>query len=182
MRSVFSFCRAVNRHPSSPRRKRLYFIIPISRVRHLVAPHVGVIASVLFFWVLGTFVSGCGPVRYLSTVTVSASRSLAEAKAMGAETRSPYEYWSADTYLRMARELAGHAHFELAVEYGEIAERMAATARDRASRNLSPSSSSPESVPASSPNAFPKSTDGRQTPGDESSESPSVQNSPRGHL
>lgn len=82
--------------------------------------------------------TGCGPVSYIYTVTNKASRALAEAKAADAKKLAPYEYWSAVTYLRMAREKAGEADFQLAVDYGRRAAKMGkdaarvARTRDRA--------------------------------------------------
>ncbi len=68
--------------------------------------------------------AACGPASYIYTVTNKASRALAEAKAEDAEKRAPFEYWSATTYLRMAREKAGEADWELAVDYGQRAAKM----------------------------------------------------------
>lgn len=68
--------------------------------------------------------TGCGPVSYIYTVTNKASRALAEAKAAKAKKLAPYEYWSAVTYLHMAREKAGEADFQLAVDYGRRAVKM----------------------------------------------------------
>jgi len=71
---------------------------------------------------------GCGPVGYLHTVSVGATRALAQAKAAGAEKLAVYEYWSAEEYLRMARDTASYADYQLSRRYGELAERMAAKA------------------------------------------------------
>ena len=67
---------------------------------------------------------GCGPSSYLYYVTSQATKELAEAKTAGAEKHTPYEYWSAKTYLQMAREKAGEADFEIAVDYGKRALEM----------------------------------------------------------
>ncbi len=71
----------------------------------------------------------CGPVDYLNTVTLKATRAVADAKAANAEKLAPYEYWSALTYLQMAREKVGYADFEDAVNYGEKSEEMAKKAK-----------------------------------------------------
>ena len=69
--------------------------------------------------------AACGPIDYLNTVTLKATRAVADAKAANAEKLAPYEYWSALTYLQMAREKVGYADFEDAVTYGEKSEEMA---------------------------------------------------------
>ena len=50
--------------------------------------------------------SACGPIGYHYSVSLKAAQALAEAKAANAEKLAPYEYWSAVTYLKMAREKA----------------------------------------------------------------------------
>ncbi len=77
---------------------------------------------------LATGLLACGPVDYLHTVAVSASRALARAKTAGAEQMAPYEYWSAVEYLQMARDTASYADYELSSRYGEKAEKMAKAA------------------------------------------------------
>lgn len=71
---------------------------------------------------------GCGPVGYLHTVSVTATRALAHARTAGAEKLAPYEYWSAVEYLRMAQETGAYAEYQLSFRYGEKAEKMAAEA------------------------------------------------------
>ena len=73
--------------------------------------------------------AACGPVDYLNTVTLKATRAVADAKAANAEKLAPYEYWSALTYLQMAREKVGYADYEDAVSYGEKSEEMAIKAK-----------------------------------------------------
>ena len=83
-------------------------------------------------WLIGALVLlvGCiGPIDYLNTVARGARRSVAEAEAVNAEKLSPYEYWSAVTYLQMAREKAARADFEDANKYGRRAIEMGELAR-----------------------------------------------------
>jgi hypothetical protein len=80
--------------------------------------------------------SSCGPVDYLHTVTLKATRSLAEARAAEAEKLSPYEYWSAVEYLQMAKEKAAYAEYEIAISYGDKAESMANDAKRLASERV----------------------------------------------
>jgi len=77
--------------------------------------------------------SACvGPIDYLNTTARKARRAVAEADTASAEKLAPYEYWSAVVYLRMAREKAGHAHWEDAWKYGRKAEEMGELAKKMA--------------------------------------------------
>lgn len=91
----------------------------------------------------------CGPIDYIHTVTLNATRAVAEAKTAEAEERAPYEYWSSVTYLHMAKERAAYADYEMAIKYGEKAEEMAKDARKLAGkRDKAPTpGSSPDQVP-----------------------------------
>lgn len=73
--------------------------------------------------------AGCGPVEYINQVTRRASSSVAAAKAAGADKTALYEYTLAVLYLRQARVEAGHAHYQVAVNYGRLAERKGNDAR-----------------------------------------------------
>jgi hypothetical protein len=96
---------------------------------------------------------GCiGPIDYLNTVARKARRAVAEAKAVNSEKLSPYEYWSAVTYLRMAREKAAHADYEdankygaKAVEMGELAKKLAA---EKGAEGPNAIQTPPEDIPA----------------------------------
>ncbi|MBW2731134.1 MAG: DUF4398 domain-containing protein [Deltaproteobacteria bacterium] len=74
--------------------------------------------------------TACGPISYITQVTVTATRLTAEAETANAKQLAPYEYWSAKTYLHMARQKAGTADYELATTYGELATKMARKAID----------------------------------------------------
>ena len=77
--------------------------------------------------------SACiGPIDYLNTTARKARRSVAEAESANAEKLSPYEYWSAVVYLRMAREKAGHADWQDAWKYGRKADEMGGLAKKMA--------------------------------------------------
>ena len=100
---------------------------------------------------LGLMGVGCGPVQYVSTVGVTASRVVEEAETINARLLAPYEYWSAVTYLRMAREKAGTADFETSVDYGDRAIAMARAAlRVVAARRQQPAKGgvAPDPAPA----------------------------------
>jgi hypothetical protein len=78
---------------------------------------------------VASVVLGCGPVEYLGQVRHKAARAVAEAKQAGAERSAPYEYTSAVQYLNKAREEAGQAEYQIAVEYGRRSEDFAHRAR-----------------------------------------------------
>ncbi|HEX3903900.1 MAG TPA: DUF4398 domain-containing protein [Polyangia bacterium] len=72
---------------------------------------------------------GCGPVEYINQVGNKAASAVSAAKLASAERYAPYEYTKAEEYLHKAREEAGHAEYEDAIEYGRKAEEFANRAR-----------------------------------------------------
>ena len=78
---------------------------------------------------LACSVAGCGPIEYLVHVPFDASGAIAEARQAGAEQAAPYEMTAAGEYLHKARELAGAARFQGAVEFGRKAAQLARDAR-----------------------------------------------------
>jgi len=65
--------------------------------------------------------SGCGPIEYITTVTFQASKAVANARRAGAERLAPYEFTLSTEYLHEARELAGFARYQEAVDFGRDA-------------------------------------------------------------
>jgi hypothetical protein len=61
---------------------------------------------------------GCGPIVYVRDVSPRAAAALNQAKADQAEQYAPYEYTKASLYYDKAREEAGHAYFQNAVDWG----------------------------------------------------------------
>src|SRR5262245_6938341 len=85
--------------------------------------------------VVGSFatllcLAGCGPVQYVTTVTLRASRSVSAAEAAEAARCAPYEYTAATEYLRKAREEAGYSDFEAAIDFGHRAIDLGDRARE----------------------------------------------------
>jgi hypothetical protein len=80
----------------------------------------------------GTLFLGCGPVEYLNQVTNRAGTALAQAQRDSADQLAPYEYRMAAEYHHKAREEAGYASFQVAIDYGRKAEAWAAKARSLA--------------------------------------------------
>jgi hypothetical protein len=72
---------------------------------------------------------GCGPVEYINQVGNKAASAVSAAKLASAERYAPYEYTAAEEYLHKAREEAGHAEYQDAIEYGRKAEELANRAR-----------------------------------------------------
>jgi hypothetical protein len=83
--------------------------------------------------------SGCGPIVYLKEVSARTATALNQAKADGADTQAPYEYTKADLYYRKAREDAGRAHFQDAIDWGrrsqDCSRRASALARTVRAKN-----------------------------------------------
>jgi hypothetical protein len=87
---------------------------------------------------------GCGPVTYLKEVSSRAAVALAQAKADGAELSAPYEFTKAALYYDRAREEAGHAYFQDAIDWGRRSQdcsgRAAALAKSAQLRHTGDSS------------------------------------------
>jgi hypothetical protein len=71
----------------------------------------------------------CGPVEY-TAVILDASEAVAEAREADAHMHAPYEYYYAKEHIRKAREEAGYADYQVAIELGRTAEQFAVKARD----------------------------------------------------
>jgi hypothetical protein len=72
---------------------------------------------------------GCGPVEYISQVGNKAASAVSSAKLAQADRYAPYEYTAAEEYLHKAREEAGYAEYQVAIEYGRKSEDLANRAR-----------------------------------------------------
>jgi hypothetical protein len=98
--------------------------------------------------------AGCGPIEYISQVTNKAASAVDAAKLAQAERYAPYEYTAATEYLHKAREEAGYAQYQDAIEFGRRAEELADRARAIAKEKLSQpaaaqvSGASPDAPPA----------------------------------
>jgi hypothetical protein len=93
---------------------------------------------------------GCGPVEYISQVGNKAASAVSAAKLAQADRYAPYEYTAAEEYLHKAREEAGYAEYQDAIEYGRRAEDLANRARAIAvSKQAEAASKSTRVTPAS---------------------------------
>jgi hypothetical protein len=76
---------------------------------------------------------GCGPIVYVKDVSPRTAAALDQARADKAERFAPYEYTKARLYYEKAREDAGHAHYQDAVDWGgrsqDCSRRASALAR-----------------------------------------------------
>ena len=74
--------------------------------------------------------AGCGSAYSIVSIQAADAR-LEQARALGAETKAPYEYTYAREHLRQARVEAGDASYSDAAAYAETAEAYAQRAIDR---------------------------------------------------
>jgi hypothetical protein len=86
---------------------------------------------------------GCGPIEYLNQVGNKAASAVSAAKLAQADHYAPYEYTAAEEYLHKAREEAGYAEYQDAIEFGRKAEELANRARAIAVAKLSQSGAAP---------------------------------------
>lgn len=86
--------------------------------------------AVLLAWTL--FV-GCAPTLYTVHI-LPAARAVEQAQEAGAEELAPYEYHYANEHLRQAREEAGGASYQDALNHAKIAEEYGEKALDLARR------------------------------------------------
>jgi hypothetical protein len=73
--------------------------------------------------------SACGPIEYINQVGNRAASAVSAAKLAQADRYAPYEFTGAEEYLHKAREEAGYAQYQDAIEYGRRAEELANRAR-----------------------------------------------------
>jgi hypothetical protein len=75
----------------------------------------------------------CGPIGYTVNI-LEATSTVEEAHQAGAESTAPYEYFYASSYLDKAREEAGRAEYQSAMEMANVAQEYGTRARDLARR------------------------------------------------
>jgi hypothetical protein len=125
----------------------------LRRLRYLPTGALGAVAAASLFTLAS--VSGCGPIEYINQVGVKAASAVSAAKLAQADRYAPYEFTAAEEYLHKAREEAGYAEYEDAIEFGRRAEDFANKGRAIAVARLSQSAStwttsaSPSTTPAS---------------------------------
>ena len=67
----------------------------------------------------------CGPIQFVSQVTIRAEKAVADAKIQKADKYAPYEFFGAEVYLEQAKYRAGFGDFQTSYRYGKQAEQMA---------------------------------------------------------
>lgn len=78
--------------------------------------------------------TACGPVEYITNVTLRAAKDVDAAKRAKADQLAPYEYTLAEEYLHKAREEEGYADHQAAVKFGKLASRWALAAQKLAQK------------------------------------------------
>ncbi len=79
-------------------------------------------ASVLL---VATGLAACGPIQFVSQVTIRAEKAVSSAKLNKAHIYAKYEYYGAEAYLEQAKFRAGYGDFQTSYRYGVKAEKMA---------------------------------------------------------
>jgi hypothetical protein len=74
---------------------------------------------------VGSWLAACGPVAYVSQVTLKADDAVEAARAVEADKYSPYWWTRATQYLHMAREVAAHADYPGANHFGRLSAEAA---------------------------------------------------------
>lgn len=75
--------------------------------------------------------AGCGPIQSTPAL-IEADVELQAARSAGAATAAPYEFTSAEAYLRKAREEASYAQYQPATDFALKARDLAKEAREKA--------------------------------------------------
>ena len=88
--------------------------------------------------------AGCGPVQSTAYL-LDADVQIQAARTAGAERYAPYEWTSANLYLRKAREEVGYSDFQAGVDFAEKASKFANEAREK---SLAAASAETPSTPA----------------------------------
>ena len=85
--------------------------------------------------------AGCGPIQSTPAL-IEADIEVEAARSAGAVAAAPYEFTSAEAYLRKAREEASYAQYQAATDFALRARDLAKEAREKAS-NASNKAESP---------------------------------------
>ncbi len=75
--------------------------------------------------------AGCGPIQSTPAL-IEADVEVEAARSAGAPVAAPYEFTSAEAYLRKAREEAGYAQYQPATDFALKARDLAKEAREKA--------------------------------------------------
>lgn len=83
----------------------------------------------LFFGVCGVLIAAglvaCGPIQFVSQVTIRAEKAVSTAKLHKAHIYAKYEYYGAEAFLEQAKHRAGFGDFQTSYRYGVKAEKLA---------------------------------------------------------
>jgi hypothetical protein len=78
-----------------------------------------------------TVLAACGPIQSTSAL-IDAEVELEGARAAGAPASAPFEYTTAEAYLRKARELAGYSQYENSAVFAARSREISKDARAKA--------------------------------------------------
>lgn len=99
-------------------------------------PHPRVLAAARWVGLVCVLAfTGCGPTIYAANVN-KASKRVESARHAEAAEHAPFEYHFAVAHLEKAREAAGYASYQSAIEYARVAREYGEKARDIARRRL----------------------------------------------
>jgi hypothetical protein len=113
---------------------------------------MGALAKGAVISTLATLIaSGCGPIEYANQVSLKAASAVSDAKRAQGDRYAPYEFTAAEGYLHKAREEAGYAQYQDAIEFGRKAEELAHRAHAIAVTRLSQPATPPVPVPGHPP-------------------------------
>ena len=86
--------------------------------------------------------AGCGPIQSTPAL-IEAEIEVEAARSAGAVSAAPYEFTSAEAYLRKAREEAGYAQYQAATDFALKARDLGKEAREKAINASNKSSETP---------------------------------------
>lgn len=78
-----------------------------------------------FAVLLTASLGACGPIQFVSQVTIRAEKAVEDAKLQKADKYAPYEFYGAKVFLEQAMHRAGYGDFQTSYRYGQQAEKMA---------------------------------------------------------
>ena len=70
-------------------------------------------------------IAACGPIQFVSQVTIRAEKAVSTARLHKAHIYAKYEYYGAEAFLEEAKHRAGYGDFQTSYRYGKKAEKMA---------------------------------------------------------
>ena len=123
------------------------------RMRQGATISISVPVNAVLIAALCALLGACGPIGYVSQVTIKADASVAAARTADAQTYAPYWYTRAIEYLHKAREEAAYADFQAANRFGRRAHEAAVKAEKLALKRAADPTSKDWMPPPGAPGA-----------------------------